>query len=265
MNNILLLIDFSPTSKLALEQGLIFARLTFAEVIFCHVSSSDSIDKLNEIEINFKPYIDKAIESDVAFQTYVPLGNLLEGTKEAVNKYKPGMVITGTHGKRGVLQHLFGSNIFNLIKEVNYPFLVLNNQSKVVHDGFKNVLIPVSHHTTYLKMLEKTVKLLATNGKIKIFAVVKYGLSLDREVKINTQSALNFLNSKGIENEYLEIVTDKYTKGYSTETLQYIKDQEIDLITIFTKVSDKQSSFALTDKENIILNDLGVTVLCVDC
>ena len=127
------------------------------------------------------------------------------------------------------------------------------------------MLIPVSHHTTYLKMLEKTVQLLAPNAKIKIFAIVKYGLPLDREILINVKTAQHFLNSKGIENEYLEIVTDQYTNGYSKDTLQYIKKQEIDLITIFTKVSDKKSSFALADKENIILNDLGITVLCVDC
>jgi hypothetical protein len=101
--------------------------------------------------------------------------------------------------------------------------------------------------------------------KLKYLPLVKYGLPLDREILINIKTAQHFLNSKGIENEYLEIVTDQYTNGYSKDTLQYIKDQEIDLITIFTKVSDKKSSFALADKENIILNDIGITVLCVDC
>jgi radical SAM superfamily enzyme YgiQ (UPF0313 family) len=114
-------------------------------------------------------------------------------------------------------------------------------------------------------MLEKTAKLLAPDGKIIIFAIAKYGLQLDREVIINIKTAQQFLNAKGIKNEYLEVVSDEYSNGYFKETLDYIKNQEIDLITIFTKVSDQKSSYALSDKENIILNNLGVTVLYVDC
>ena len=265
MSNILFLIDFTPMSELVFEQGLIFARLSYANAILCHVSGSESNEKIEEINLNFAAYKEKAIASNVPYQIYIPTGNLIEGVKEAANRFEPSMVIAATHGKKGVLQHLFGSNIFNLIREINAPFLVLNSLSKVAQNGFKNVLIPVSHHTSYTKMLEKTISLLAPQGKIKIFAVVKYGLSLDREVKLNVQTARNYLNSKGIENEYLEIVTDKFTKGYSEETLSYLRNQEVDLITIFTKVSDKQSSFALTDKENIILNNIGITVLCVDC
>ncbi len=262
MKNILVLIDFTPMSKLVLEQALILAKLNHAKIIFCHVSNTALEDKIDE---NFEPFIAKANDVKVNCETYIAEGNLIEGVKTAIDKFNSEIVIAGTHGKQGVLQHLFGSKIFNLIKEIDIPFLILNNQSKIITQGFKSVLIPVSHHTTYLKMLEKTVKLLAPNAKIKIFAIVKYGLPLDREILINVKTAQHFLNSKGIENEYLEIVTDQYTNGYSKDTLQYIKDQEIDLITIFTKVSDKKSSFALADKENIILNDLGITVLCVDC
>jgi nucleotide-binding universal stress UspA family protein len=265
MKNMLLLIDFSPMSNLVIKQALILAKLNYNKIIFCHVSNSNAENKINEINESFKPFLDKASDAGVPYQTYIPSGNLNEGVKTTVAKFNADIILAGTHGKQGILQHLFGSKIFNLVQEVNSPFLVLNKESKVVEEGFKNVLVPVSHHTTYLKMLEKTTQLLAINGKIIIFAIVKYGLLLDREVKINVKTAQQFLNSKGIENEYLEIVSDQYTKGYSQETLKYIKDQEIDLITIFTKVSDKKASFALTDKENIILNDIGITVLCVDC
>jgi nucleotide-binding universal stress UspA family protein len=261
----LLLIDFSPMSDLVVKQALILAKLNNNKIIFCNVSNSNAENKIDEINASFKPYLDKASEAGVQHQTYIPSGNLVEGVQEAILKFASDIVVAGTHGKHGILQHLFGSKIFNLIQEVNCPFLVLNKESKVVEEGFKNVLVPVSHHTTYLKMLEKTTHLLALNGKIIIFAIVKYGLALDREVMINVKTAQQFLNAKGIENEYLEIVSDQHTKGYSKETLKYMKDQEIDLITIFTKVSDKKGSFALTDKENIILNDIGITVLCVDC
>jgi len=261
----LILIDFSPISQLVLEQALMIAKSNHAKITFCHVSNSASENKIEEINHSFISYIKKAKEIGLEHETHISTGNLIEGIKAAVAQFSSDIIIAGTHGKQGILQHLFGSKIFNLIKEISCPFLVLNAQSKIVEHGFKNVLVPVSHHTTYLKMLEKTVKLLAPDGKIIIFAIVKYGLQLDREVLINTKTAQQFLNSKGIKNEYLEIVSDEYSKGYSADTLKYIKDQEIDLITIFTKVSDKKSSFALTDKENIILNDLGITVLCVDC
>lgn len=265
MKNMLVLIDFSPISQLVLEQVLLIAKSNHTKIIFCHVSNTTSENKLEEINQSFSPYITKVNELGLAHETYIAYGNLIEGVKAAVAQFNADIIIAGTHGKQGILQHLFGSKIFSLIREVPSPFLVLNAQSKIVDQGFKNVLVPVSHHTTYLKMLEKTMKLLAPDGKIIIFAIAKYGLQLDKELTINIKTAQQFLNSKGIKNEYLEVVSDEYTNGYSKETLDYIKNQEIDLITIFTKVSDQKNSYALSDKENIILNNLGITVLCVDC
>lgn len=265
MKNMLVLIDFSPISQLVLEQVLLIAKSFQTKIIFCHVSNSTAENKLEEINQSFSPYISKANEIGIPNETYIAFGNLTEGVKTAVAQFSANIIIAGTHGKKGILQHLFGSKIFNLIKEIDCPFLVLNAQSKIVEQGFKHVLVPVSHHTTYLKMLEKTAKLLGPDGKIIIFAIAKYGLQLDREVIINIKTAQQFLNAKGIKNEYLEVVSDEYSNGYSKETLDYIKNQEIDLITIFTKVSDQKSSYALSDKENIILNNLGITVLCVDC
>lgn len=252
-------------AELVLEQALILSKINNSTLVFCHVSHTESESKIDEINAGFLPYVNKANKAGIDYQTYIASGNLTEGVLESIAKFGSDFVIAGTHGKQGIIQHLFGSKIFNLIKEIDCPTLVLNNESKVAEQGFKKVLIPVSHHTTYLKMLDKTIWLLAPNAKIIIFAIVKYGLPLDSEIISNVKTAQQFLNSKGIVNEYLEIVTDKYSKGYSKDTLDYIQVQEIDLITIFTKVSDKKSSFALSDKENIILNDLGITVLCVDC
>ena len=60
-----------------------------------------------------------------------------------VARLKPDLVVVGTHGKHGILQHLFESKIFNLVKELASPVLVVNNQSKLAENGFKKILISV--------------------------------------------------------------------------------------------------------------------------
>jgi len=264
MKNILILIDFTEMADLAIEQAFNFAKLKHATLTFCHVTAINT-DKNNlEINSNFKPFINKAIDSGVNYRTHIAYGNLIAGAKETIAKIRPDLVVAGTHGKHGILQHLFGSRIFNLVKEIASPILILNNHSKLVEQGYNKILVPVSHHTTYLEMLEMSTKLLASNGKIVIFALVKYGLPLDKEIIANIAAAQKFLNANDIANEYLEIVTENYSVGYAKDTLQYVKDHEVDLITIITKASSQNAGFANIDKENIILNDLGFTVLCVD-
>lgn len=265
MKNLLLLIDFTELSILSLEHALMLAKLNNSSLIFCHITDVNTEKNNNDINENFKPYLLKANEAGINHQTHIAYGSLINCAREVVARLKPDLVVVGTHGKHGILQHLFGSKIFNLVKELASPVLVVNNQSKLAENGFKKILIPVSLHDTYLQMLEKSINLLDKNGKIIIFAVVKYGIPLDNEITKNAQLAQTFLNQKGIENEYLEIVSDQYSAGYSKATLQYVKNQEIDLITIITKVSTQNNSFASVDKENIMLNEAGLAVLCVDC
>jgi len=265
MKNILVLVDFTPMSLMAFNQALFLAKLHNATVVLCHITSNNDDKSNQEIAEKFQPFITKANETGVNCQTHITYGSLAAGASEAVARFRPDLVIAGTHGKRGIMQHMFGSKIFNLVKEIDSPCLVLNSQSKVAEKGFNKVLIPVSHHDTYLQMLEETTMLLASSAKVTIFAVVKYGLTLDLPIVKNIEKAKQFLDSKGIANEYLEIVSDKYSAGYSKSTLDFVKDQNVDLITIFTKVSAQNSPFALIDKENIILNNLGLTVLCADC
>ncbi len=252
-------------SSLSLDQTLKLAKLNNSSLIFCHVTGANTEKNNQEINENFRPYISKANDAGIDHITHIAYGTLINGAQEAVARLRPDMVIAGTHGKHGLLQHLFGSKIFNLVKELTAPVLIINNHSKLVEEGFKKILIPVSHHDTYLQMLEMSIKLLGPKGKIIIFAVVKYGLPLDTQINKNAQLAKTFLNDKGVENEYLEMVSDEYSAGYSKATLQYVKDQEVDLITIITKVSTQNSPFASVDKENIMLNEAGLSVLCVDC
>lgn len=108
-----------------------------------HVVSTTSENKIEEINHNFAPYIAKANDNEVENETYIAQGNLIEGVQAAIHKRGSDMVIAGTHGKHGILQHLFGSKIFNLIREIPCPFLVLNTESKIAKEGFKNILVPV--------------------------------------------------------------------------------------------------------------------------
>ena len=50
--------------------------------------------------------------------------------------------------------------------------------------------------------------------------------------------------------------------GYSHEILGYIKKYEMDLIVIMAEVYKENTHFGTIDKENLILNKLGVPVLC---
>jgi hypothetical protein len=53
-----------------------------------------------------------------------------------------------------------------------------------------------------------------------------------------------------------------YSVGFSRQSLEYIANHPTDLISIMAQVSKRNKSFGNADKENMILNPMGIPVLC---
>jgi hypothetical protein len=172
------------------------------------------------------------------------------------------MAVVGTHGIAGIRLSFLGSSIHKLVKELPIPTLVINEKSRIIEGGFSKVMMPVAPHKEYLNKVKQTIDVLAPGGLIVIFAIIKPGISLSTLVNQNTDAAKDYLDQRGVRWEYKEVDSDRYSIGYAKQTLAEMQAENMDLISIMAQVSQENSLFGKMDKESMLLNELGIPVLC---
>lgn len=263
MHTILVLIDFTPTSEIAIDQAIAISKLTGAKITLSHIAGSESELQSEAFAAKLAPYTKEADNQGVDYNLFMVAGNFKKRVSAYVNEHHPEMVVVGTHGKHGLKQNLFGSNIYDLTKSLNTSILVVNDHAPVTVGGFKKVLMPVAAHEDFMLKVKQTSKLLAADGEIVIFNITKPGVSLDRQLIENTEAAEEFLKSQNCRSSYVEKESTTFSVGYSRETLDYAASNGIDLISIMSRAAHQTGSEAM-DKENILLNTEGIPVLCAN-
>lgn len=264
MKHLLVLIDFTPTANIALDQGIALARKFGAGISMCYVADPDEDATEEALRNELQSYVDKAKEQGISIDTIIGRGDLFEEVRRIVQELKPHMVVSGTHGRSGIRRNLFGSAIHKLVRSIPAPTLVVNDNSSIVRNGFTKVMLPVAPHADFLVKVRQTCDILADDGLVVIYAVTKPDEAFDQEVIDNIKETKEYLNEKGVNWEYREEVFEPHSVGYSKQTLTSMKDNDMDLISIMANVSSSIQWFGKMDKENVLLNEQGFPILCAN-
>jgi len=264
MQNILTLFDFTSTSEKALNQSIALAKLHGSKVTLLHIADFYADDEKIKLKEKLEVYSKQIEEEGLESAVIITQGTLIKEVSYVVNTLNPDLVIVGTHGKKGIKQTLFGSTIYKMVQDIPANTLVLNDDSKIVQGGFKKILLPVAPHSDYLLKVKAAKNLIAENGMMVIFALVKPGTDLDKKILKNVADTKEYLDKHEIRWSYFSEDSTKYTLGYSKETLELVSGMNMDLISIMTRVSDENQSFGKMDKENLLLNKQGMPILCAN-
>lgn len=264
MKHLLVLIDFTPTANIALDQAMSLAKQHSAKISMCYIAGSEDDGTEEALRNDLKPYSEKAEKQGITVDTIIGQGNLFDEVGNIVKELKPDLVVVGTHGRHGIRQNLFGSAIHKLVKSIPAPTLVVNDHSRLVSNGFKKVMLPVAAHADYLIKVRQTCEILVDDALVVIYAVIKPDGGLDEEVVDNIEATKKYLDEKGVKWEYLEENADLHAVGYSNQTLASMKEKNMDLISIMANVSSPMQWFGKMDKENVLLNEQGLTILCAN-
>lgn len=262
---ILTLIDFTHTAEIAVDQSIKLAKLKNGSVKLAHVSplglTDEEKDKLN---VGFGEWCEKVTQAGLQCEVVIGAGDFFGEAANLVGRHKPELVVVGNHGKKGLKQNLFGSNIMKLVQKLPVSSLVVNDHTEVVPRGYKKVMVPIAPHHNFVKKIEITSTLLdPEDGKLVLFTVMKPGVPIDPKLQKNIDEASKYLNEQGVNWEYLEVDSTHFSVGYSREIIDIAQKGDYDLISIMAEVSQENKSFGTMDKENIILNPAGIAVLCV--
>ncbi len=260
MDKILCLVDFTDTSSKAMEQAVAIAKWKSAAITVCHIVAKDS-DLGDQLIKRLSSYEQMAEQFNVAVESITGRGNLFNEVERICLDLKPDLVVVGTHGKSGLKQSLFGSNIYRLVQKIKTACLVVSDYTQTVEGGFKHVLMPVAPHDNYLIKVQQTASMVADDGVIHIFEIRRPGAGYDEKLAKNVEEAKAYLAETRIEYDYIEKGSRALSEGFSQETLDFASTHEMDLLAIMTEVSQENKKFGKADKENALLNKVSLPIL----
>lgn len=150
-NQILVPIDFSQQSLIALSQSINLARLSRADIVLIHVIDDSpplpffpkKEDK--EIENKILSELQKLAEETtnskgVKVKTLIRRGKVYEEIQDAAEELKCSFIVMGTNGSVG-LKRFIGSNALRVVREAPCPVITIKGQEH--RPGCKNIVLPL--------------------------------------------------------------------------------------------------------------------------
>lgn len=261
MSKIAVLIDFTEGCKIAVEQAVVLAKQCNAELFSVNIVAEGKESDTRQAEL--EKFTAEVVKDRVKFQAIVGHGDLMHATSYVLSHIDPKLVVIGTHGIRGIKQHLFGAHILKLVQSILYPCIVVQENTKVNPDGFSKILFPVGPHKKYYVKIEQTAMVAAlNNSEVVIYEIERPHMDPEERVSRNKKLAIDFFEEKGTNYSRVLEDTTVISVGYSRQTLQYADKNQPDLISVMSDVPAEEIYFGRADKENILTNPAGIPVLC---
>lgn len=261
MYRIVSLIDFTPTTEVVLDFTKKIAQEKNAEVVLLTIVPKSGDGAMVEAIEKMKPYADNLSRAGVDCRVEVGEGSFFSVVGACVDKVQASLAIIGTHGKKGLKQNLLGANILKLVQLLHLPSLVVQDDSVYPKGGFKNVLFPIAAHSRYEMKIEQTRQLIAKDGIANLYAIYKTD-NLEVELRQNIKLSEDLFRNYNIDYKVIAEEATLYSVGFSRQSIEFMKSQNVDLVSIMAQVSHLNKFFGKADKENIILNPMAVPVLC---
>ena len=160
---ILIPVDFSDTSLLAITHGAFTAQLTKGDVYLLHVINSyyvaqnlflPTVDILNTSEVENKATeklgklaADIAKQYGVKVDCIVKTGSPSSEIVDVAEEIGASMVVMGTHGYSPIEELLIGSVAMKVLTKSSCPTIVMSKEAN--HKGYNKIVMPIdtSAHT----------------------------------------------------------------------------------------------------------------------
>jgi nucleotide-binding universal stress UspA family protein len=261
MQKICVFIDFTDGCKIALKQASVLAQKSNATI--CLLNVVETAAEVEKTKVHLLKFAKSTLGHSVLLEAYAGVGGLMDGGPLTLNKIHPDLVIIGTHGIRGLKQKFLGADILKLVKLIEFPCIVVQENTMVSEDGFNKILFPVGPHHDFAIKIKQTSRFAKLFGcSIDIYQILKEGFDTGGQVNKNIQLAKAQFEADGVKFTQVSEEMTVFSAGNSRQTLAYADKNSIDLISIMSTISKNEILLGATDKENLLVNNLGIPILC---
>ena len=274
IKKILVPVDFTETSDIAVAKATALARLLKAELFFIHIIEFNryfyAIDPNMQVALpsllDIKKVVDKKMlvlqkkikrEFGIQPKVLVTSGEIPSEIIDYSQKKKIDLIIMGTHGASGFQEFFIGSNAQRVVTLSEIP--VLTMQKKSSKSGFKNILIPIDNALHSREKVNLAMMFADLFGaKIHILGLPdsKEKQELDK-FKIKLESVEKIVNEDNLPYK----TTIVYGENLAKAALNYSTKNKCDLIAINTGHESKSTGIFLGAFAQQIVNHSKIPVL----
>jgi nucleotide-binding universal stress UspA family protein len=275
-NHILVPIDFSEQSLIALTQSFNLARYHQSDITLINVIDIDFLQKLTgffkgddanenlykaEIEEKLKNLADQmTIQSGLRIKTMVRTGKIYEELVQVAKDLDAVLIVMGTSGGSDSIKKKFvGSNAVRVINEAQCP--VISIHGKLHRQGCKNIVLPLDLSIESRDKVNKAIEIAKYFGS-KINIIALYNSSDDflrNKLTLQMNSVQQFIVDEGIETSAELLLS----KDASDTVIDYSKKIDADLIVIISQSDSEFTGRFLGTEAHDIINNSPIPVLSV--
>lgn len=274
-NNILIPVDFSEQSQIAIEQSYNIARMSKAELYLLHVIvESNSIwsmfsgsektemeqrinEKLHELAENVRQ------KSGLVVNTVVQKGKLVDTILETSEKLKSQFIIVGTKPTQDFVSRIVGTNALRLIRESRCPIITI--KGKVHREGCKNIILPLDLSKETREKVKYAIHFAKYFGSV-IHAVTMNTSSdnyLINRLRLQLTQVKDFIEKEGVECKTQFIFTESGNSEMATGLLDYCHQENADLLMIMTQQETEVIKYFIGSLAKEIIHRCDVPVMSV--
>lgn len=224
---LLIPIDFTEQSLLAIKQGYNLAKYTHSKIVLLH-----SYEKAGEEEYEQLKTLTKKTESESGVPTEFMnvKGNIYSVVPKVAEEIKPVIVIVGLESHMSS-KNIIGASASKMIRECHCP--VISIRGKEHKDGCESILLPLDLSRESREKVDVAIQFAKYFGAaIRILAV--YGSSdaaYENQLMAYSQQVKQYVKGKGIPCSNKSIASD----DVADTIVEYANKIEADLIIIMNK------------------------------
>jgi nucleotide-binding universal stress UspA family protein len=252
-SSILVPIDSTEQTIIALNQSYNLARLTSSKIVLL------TVDEDNNVVAAQKRLTELAKEasekSGCPVETMVRKGNVYEEIQKVADVLNPLLVVGLT--SKITLNKIIGKNAFKMVRESKHPVITI--RGKVHRDGCKTILLPLDLTKQTREKVDKAIQLAKQfDACIRVISILT---QTDEE---SENKLISYSNQvwKHIKSQDIRC-TIKTLRGTNVTQmiLDYAHEVEADLILIMSKAELNVKEFFIGTVAQRIINESDIPVL----
>jgi len=271
MHKILVPTDFTPAAENAFELACKMAAVGNQEIDLLHINSGATeklLKQKNRAKDDLEEYLselcNEAIEKHAIQANYrIEEGSILNTIPLVAAEPDVSMVLMGTHGTRGIRQKLFGADALKIAEKSPVPVLTVPDVVDT-KSGIKHIIFPYGGHENFKNKVE-AVAMLASHfdADVHFYSVKRAAAEISKSIQKGIVEAGNFLSQEGIAHKRVEEEMTQYSVGFANQTIKYAEKSGAGIIAVMANDRGNLSFISSVDRENLINNDKGISILLV--
>jgi nucleotide-binding universal stress UspA family protein len=245
--NILVPLDFSTQSLIALEQSYNLAQLSESEITLLHVvrennavfglfSEKEQEDVLIKLQNKLEEFARVASQkSGVVVHTIINKGAVVDKIIETAENINARFIVMGSNRPENMMKKVIGSTALKVIKEAKCP--VISIEGRHHRDGCENIILPLDLTKETTQKVAHAINF-AKFFKSKIHAVSVVTTKDDyliSRLELQLEQVKRFVEKSEIQCETKMLKVSGSNENISNSILDYANEMRGDLIVIMTQ------------------------------